>query len=209
MSKFALMLCWLAIVFAGTQSAAGRQSAPSENVQPGSTSTLSQSPETQPAENQPKPAIAPRVNRNGRTTLATIVQSPSTNTRGYKVEIYSDGSAKVEAGPSRLALRSEPAQPENLPAATIDAKALRRLLRKIGDVSKIPIGPCAKSTSFGTRTQITYARKTSEDLQCIRQQAAEDDSSLAQSSRELAKLVDSILRRVRMDHGLSLPTPQN
>ena len=42
--------------------------------------------------------------------LATITQSGSTNTRGYKVVIYNDGSATAEIGGASIALRTVPSR---------------------------------------------------------------------------------------------------
>ncbi len=109
--------------------------------------------------------------------LAIITQSGSTNSRGYKVVIHDDGGATVEIGGTSFAFRTEPSRSQQFPPGAIDTKTLRRLLTEIGDVSRIPTGSCAKSVSFGTRTQITYASKTSGDLQCIRQQASARDQA--------------------------------
>jgi len=125
--------------------------------------------------------------------LATITQSRSTNTLGYRIVIYSDGSATAEIGGARSALRTEPSRSQQFPPGAIDTKTLRRLLTEIGDVSKIPTGGCAKSVSFGTRTQITYASKTSGDLQCIRQQASDGDQAPQQASEDLRRFVRTTL----------------
>ena len=99
--------------------------------------------------------------------LATITQSHSTNTRGYKVVIHNDGSATAEIDAASYGPRIDPSRSQRFRPGTIDTKTLRRLLTAIGDVNRIPTGDCLKSASFGTRTQITYAGKTSGDLQCI------------------------------------------
>jgi hypothetical protein len=176
---------------------------------PGSAQTSNTETDDQPNGKQALPETGRRIKRGGKVILATIIQSRSTNTRGYKVEIHADGSATVEMGASRLGLSAEPAQPESLPAASIDVKALRSLLNEIGDVSKIPIGACAKSVSFGTRTQISYGDKTSGDLQCIRPQDSDADPLLLKTSQELGKLVETILRQVRANDGQTISAPQN
>jgi hypothetical protein len=76
---------------------------------------------------------------------------------------------------------------------------LRRLLTGIGDVSRIPTGVCPKSVSFGTRTQIEYAGKTSGDLQCIRQQASGGDQALLQASEDLGRFVRTTLSQLKID----------
>ena len=131
--------------------------------------------------------------------LATITQSRSTNTLGYRIVIYDDGSATAEIGGARSALRTEPSRSQQFPPGAIDTKTLRRLLTEIGDVSKIPTGGCAKSVSFGTRTQITYASKTSGDLQCIRQQASDGDQAPQQASEDLGRFVRTTLGQLKIN----------
>jgi hypothetical protein len=131
--------------------------------------------------------------------LATITQSRSTNTLGYRIVIYDDGSATAEIGGARSALRTEPSRSQQFPPGAIDTKTLRRLLTEIGDVSKIPTGGCAKSVSFGTRTQITYASKTSGDLQCIRQQASDGDQAPQQASEDLGRFVRTALGQLKIN----------
>jgi hypothetical protein len=131
--------------------------------------------------------------------LATITQSRSTNTLGYRIVINNDGSATAEIGGASSALRTEPSRSQQFPPGAIDAKTLRRLLTEIGDVSKIPTGGCAKSVSFGTRTQITYASKTSGDLQCIRQQASNGDQAPQQVSEDLGRFVQATLGQLKIN----------
>jgi hypothetical protein len=131
--------------------------------------------------------------------LATITQSRSTNTLGYRIVIYNDGRATAEIGGASSALRTEPSRSQQFPPGAIDTKTLRRLLTEIGDVSKIPTGGCAKSVSFGTRTQITYASKTSGDLQCIRQQAANGDQAPQQASEDLGRFVQTTLGQLKIN----------
>jgi hypothetical protein len=125
--------------------------------------------------------------------LATIIQSGSTNTLPYKLIIRDDGSATTEIGGTgspRL---------QQFPPGTIETKALLRLLERIGDVSKIPTGNCPKSVSFGTRTEISYAGKTSGDLQCIRKDASGGDQVDLQAGEELAGFVRMTLRQLNIN----------
>ena len=131
--------------------------------------------------------------------LATITQSRSTNTLGYTIRIYNDGSATAEIAGATSALRTEPSRSQEFPPGAIDTKTLRRLLTEIGDVSKIPTGGCAKSASFGTRTQITYASKTSGDLQCIRPQASDGDQAPQQASEDLGRFVRTTLGQLKIN----------
>jgi hypothetical protein len=130
--------------------------------------------------------------------LATIIQSGSANTRGYKVVIHNDGSATAEINGARSAFGNEPARAQEFPPGTIDTRTLRRLLTEIGDVSGIPTGGCAKSASFGTRTQISYAGKTSGDLQCIPPTPG-GDGALLQTSEDLGRFVRTTLSQLKIN----------
>jgi hypothetical protein len=131
--------------------------------------------------------------------LATITQSRSTNTDGYRILIYNDGSATAEIAAGSSVFRTEPSRSQDFPPGAIDTKTLRRLLTEIGDVSKIPTGGCAKSVSFGTRTQITYASKTSGDLQCIRPQASDGNQAPQQASENLGRFVKTTLGQLKIN----------
>jgi len=131
--------------------------------------------------------------------LATIIRSGSTNTRSYKVAIHNDGSATAEISGASFALPTEPSRSQQFPPGTIDTNMLRRLLTEIGDVSRIRRGSCAKSVSFGTRTQINYASKTSGDLQCIRKQASGVDQAPLQASEALRAFVQKTLGQLKIN----------
>jgi hypothetical protein len=139
------------------------------------------------------------MNQGVESILAFITQSGSTNSRGYKVVIHNDGSATVAIGGTGFALRTEPSRSQQFPPRTIDTNTLRRLLTQIGDVSRIPTGGCAKSVSFGTRTQITYASETSGDLQCIRQQVSDGDHAPLQASEDLGRFVQTTLGQLKIN----------
>jgi hypothetical protein len=136
--------------------------------------------------------------------LATIAQSRSTNTRGFSVTIYADGSATVDFGAAGLGFRSEPAQPQSFPEKTINTERLKELLAGIGDVSRIPTGNCPKSVSFGTRTTISYAGKTSGDLQCLRAPMATVDSVPIDAAQSLKECVQAIVSQLKInDHRMA------
>jgi len=138
-----------------------------------------------------------------RGDLATVIQSGSTNTVGYNIVIHNNGSATVMTeGPTHaLVPRRE------FPPGTIDTKELQRLLTQIGDVSRIPIGLCMKSASFGTTTKISYAGKVSGDLRCISRPASDGDEALLKPSEDLAALVRTILTQLRFDTRRVSPDP--
>jgi hypothetical protein len=150
---------------------------------------------TMPA-GQASPAGEEQSQHSAGDVLAVIVQSRSTNTLGYRLVIHIDGSATAEIGSGATGgqLRSQPFAP-----GAIDVAALRRLLDEIGDVSRIPTGFCPKSVSFGTRTEITYAGKTSGDLQCVQPQPSQVDAAPLAASKNLAKFVRTILDRLKVN----------
>lgn len=147
-------------------------------------------------ENHGLAAAEQKMGQDVQNVLATITRSGSTNARAYKVLINNDGSAAAESGATAFA-PSERSQ--QFPPGTIDTETLRRLLTRIGDVSRIPTGSCAKSVSFGTRTQITYASKTSGDLQCLQQQGSASDQALLQAAADLGRFVQTILGQLKID----------
>lgn len=157
---------------------------------------------------EPATATAETESRRGMNgDLATIIQSRSTNARAYKVVIHNDGSATSELSGAGIGLRAEP-EPSGFrqfPAGTIDTAKLRRLLEEIGDVSRIPTGGCAKSVSFGRRTQIAYAGQISGDLQCVRQQVSGDDQAPLQASEELGSFVQTTLNQLKIDDRRTSP----
>jgi len=138
----------------------------------------------------------------GGGDLAVIIQSGSTNTRGYNILIHNDGSATA----TTIGATDSLGVMREFPPGTIDTTKLRNLLTKIGDVSRIPIGSCIKSASFGTTTRISYAGKVSGDLQCIQQQASGGDQALLQESRDLGKLVQTTLSQLKINAWRVNPT---
>ena len=146
------------------------------------------------------PETGQPANPNAPEVLAVITQSRSTNTRGYTLAVHNDGSATAEIDGATVAGHTEPTRSQQFPAGTIDTKTLRNFLTEIGDVSKIPTGGCAKSVSFGTRTEITYAGKTSGDLQCIRQEPSEGNQPALEAGEDLGRFVQTTLGQLKINN---------
>lgn len=140
-----------------------------------------------------------QMTKNAEGVLAVITQSRSTNTLGYRLSIHNDGSAVAEIGAAGSGATASPSRSQQFPPGTVDAATLRRLLDAIGDVSTIPTGFCPKSVSFGTRTEITSAGKTSGDLQCVRPQPSEVNRAPLESSEALAKFVRTTLATLKIN----------
>ena len=93
---------------------------------------------------------------------AVIVNSGSTNTIGYRIEVQSDGTATVAVQQNRTATPG-PAKAFNVPAATAkkffdDLAAARK-----GNAAMVP---CMKSASFGSTITVTWQGWKSGDLTC-------------------------------------------
>ncbi len=131
--------------------------------------------------------------------LVVIAQSRSTNTLGYRLVIHNDGSATAGIGNSGVTSGAGASRSQQFPPGTVDAATLRRLLDRIVDVSKIPTGFCPKSVSFGTRTTITYAGKTSGDLQCVRPRPSTANAAPLAASEDLGTFVHETLARLRIN----------
>jgi hypothetical protein len=169
---------------------------------------VSQPVEQNATPTSPATTTASQAKMENADELATILQSGSTNTRGYKVTIRKDGSATAEvaaSGSGGQAARSQDSRGQDFPAGTIDAGHLRQLLAEINDVSTIPIGFCAKPASFGTRTQISYAGKTSGDLQCVRSNAPGEADTRSELYQELSAFVATTLRNLKVNSARSQP----
>jgi hypothetical protein len=118
--------------------------------------------------------------------LATITNSGSTNTQGFTLTIYNDGSGSLIY--QQREGRSFPANTDkHFPAGTFNAQQLATLLKEVGDVSTLPQGGCMKSASFGTRTTITYNGKTSSDLSCPSAQDTPTFKTLRQTALAMVK----------------------
>jgi hypothetical protein len=104
--------------------------------------------------------------------FAIIVNSGSTNTPGYRIEIWPTGKA-VYTLVRRRALR--PVAPDQTSASsgpvTVSAelrptKQFFADLASAGNLSRYPPVHCIKSVSFGYRLTIQYKGQESPDLSC-------------------------------------------
>lgn len=139
--------------------------------------------------------------------LVTIVQSRSTNSRGFRVVIYRDGSATATINGAGFVTHADEPRAQSYPAGSVEVNKLGSLLEKIGDVSRIPTGHCAKSVSFGTTTTIMYAGKTSGDLQCLREMSPGGDSSSFGNAQELKQFVQTTLAELKINDRRIAPNP--
>ena len=87
---------------------------------------------------------------------AVIVDSGSTNTLGYRIEVRSDGSASVSTG-------SSSPKPFTVPQATVERFFADLAASRKGNAAS---APCVKSASFGSTLRITWQQWVSPDLTC-------------------------------------------
>ncbi len=108
-------------------------------------------------------ALWPVVNAGAATARdgAVIVDSGSTNTAGYRIEIWSDGTATI--APHRRGAAPGPAQPFSV-LGGVTARFFADL--KAAKAANVTGSPCMKSASFGTTTRATWHGWTSPDLDC-------------------------------------------
>jgi hypothetical protein len=88
---------------------------------------------------------------------ATIVNSGSTNTAGYTITLWSDGTATVQ-------VRGAQAKPFTIPAKTA-SRFFTDVKAASGDGGG-QLQHCMKSASFGTSTIVQWHGWTSPDFQC-------------------------------------------
>ncbi|HEY4440373.1 MAG TPA: hypothetical protein VGN14_07930 [Candidatus Elarobacter sp.] len=87
---------------------------------------------------------------------ALIIRSNSTNTAGYKLYVYANGTTALQQGD--IPLRKH-----------VSAAIVSRFfadLRAAGPLDQIRMHPCMKSASFGTTLTIVYRGTFSPDVSC-------------------------------------------
>jgi len=131
----------------------------------------------------PTPAAGTQVsNPSVGEGLATL--SGSSNDYTYHLVIQNDGSAT-----GSIIYKKHPmVRMLDFPGGTFDANKLQSLLTQIGDVSTIPT----------LSTEISYAGKSSGNLQSIPQQASGGDQALLQASNDLANYLLPTLNQLKI-----------
>jgi hypothetical protein len=94
---------------------------------------------------------------------AVIVDSGSTNTSGYRIEMRSDGKASLT-----LQGRHGMGTPSPAKAFTVDSALTARFFNnlKAAHTANVTGSPCMKSASFGTTTHVMWHDWKSPDLDC-------------------------------------------
>ncbi|HYZ15883.1 MAG TPA: hypothetical protein VE591_05760 [Candidatus Acidoferrum sp.] len=104
----------------------------------------------------PRPTAPPGVRIPRSAGEALIANSGSTNTAGYTLRVYADGTTEL--------LQADIPQHKRLARTLVDRFFAD--LRAAGPLNALPHTFCMKSASFGTTTTISYRGKTSPDVSC-------------------------------------------
>jgi hypothetical protein len=115
---------------------------------------------------------------------ALIVNSGSTNSAGYRLRVYADGTAALQQGDA--ALRKQ------VPLAL--ANRFFADLRAAGPLDVLPRGSCMKSASFGSSTLVAYRGKISPDVSCPSASPAERALAVDATALAAAAGVTMLLR---------------
>jgi hypothetical protein len=91
-----------------------------------------------------------------RPSDVVIVNSGSTNTLGYRLDVHSDATVDVTQAGETVRKSVTRAQLADL----MDA------VKAAGPLGALPSGRCMRSASFGSFTRVTYAGETSSDIGC-------------------------------------------
>jgi hypothetical protein len=118
---------------------------------------------------------------------ALIVNSGSTNTAGYRLRVYADGTTALQQADAALR--------KHVSAALV--KRFFADLRAAGALDKLPRAACMKSASFGSSTQVAYRGKMSPDLTCPSASPAERALAVDADALAAAGGVTMLLRPLR------------
>jgi hypothetical protein len=99
---------------------------------------------------------------------AEIINSGSTNAAGYQIVVDESGHAKYIPGKGRHGIASPDSEMEMEIPAEMVGKFFADIDRA-GPLSKLPVGHCMKSASFGTMTFVKVGDDQSPDLSCTDQ----------------------------------------
>jgi hypothetical protein len=116
---------------------------------------------------------------------AVIINSGSTNTAGFLIQVSPSGEAVYTLHPRRGGPPSEePAKPvtRQLPSAVV--KRFFDALEAGKPLASLPHQRCMKSVSFGSTLVVEYGDQKTPDLSCGNQQDSRT-KALAQSANEI------------------------
>lgn len=117
---------------------------------------------------------------------AVIVNSGSTNTIGYKISVWSDGTASVTMQQREGSSASRP-KSFNVPSPIATHFFSDLAAARSGKAVTVP---CMKSASFGTSTHVTWQGWVSPDLDCPPKDSL--GQALAKDVEEIVKAAEIV-----------------
>jgi hypothetical protein len=146
-------------------------------------------------------AVSATATPSAGQSQADIVNSGSTNTRGYVLHVTRSGSVLVDAQDG-AGFHSASTSPD-LAASLFEALAAAQ------PFSELPLGRCMKSASFGYSVRIRYDGASTPDLTCAIGPEEKTLASLVSEITRDAHLSDFTLRRRPIGPlRTPFPTPQ-
>jgi hypothetical protein len=97
---------------------------------------------------------------------ATIVNSGSTNTAGFRIAVRRSGAAEYTSVPRGANARNEEAEKSGREIPKDLAMRLFSDLEAAKPLAGLPAPHCMKSKSFGSRLTIEFGGETTPDLSC-------------------------------------------
>ena len=97
---------------------------------------------------------------------ATIVNSGSTNTSGFRIAVKRSGAAEYTSVPRGADARNEDPEKSGREIPKDMAQRLFADLEAAKPLSSLPAPQCLKSKSFGSRLTIEFGGETTPDLSC-------------------------------------------
>jgi hypothetical protein len=135
----------------------------------------------------PAPSASPPVPAARIPTAAgeaLIVNSGSTNSAGYRLRVYADGTTALQ--------QADAAVRKHVPLELVNRFFAD--LRAAGPLDALPHGSCMKSTSFGSSTMVAYRGKISPDVSCPSASPAERALAVDATALASAAGVTMLLR---------------
>ncbi|MEO6912598.1 MAG: hypothetical protein ABI182_01080 [Candidatus Baltobacteraceae bacterium] len=128
-------------------------------------------------------AAAAAFSRDG----AIVTNSGSTNTAGYQIKVWSDGSAQAATRVRRFAAAAETPQPHSSSISTDLTQKFFADVKAARDQHVQGHSGCMKSASFGSTTSVSWHGWISPDLSCPSDSAvmsalAEDVAAISSAS---------------------------
>ncbi len=129
---------------------------------------------------------------NPQSVFLVIRNSGSTNSPGFTLTIFNDGSGSLIYEKCKIAPSRPQCQKQNktFPLQAFQLNMIRQYLAQISSIRNIPNHYCTKSASFGSITKLLYNGQESGDISCI-------NANDPQTYQYLKKEVETFISQAR------------